>query len=91
MGAVWGLAHDVSRRQVYAAALAKRHVGFGPGGSGAIYRSIIQSPLHTQLLYDFDRQGIATRPKGLQREVATVLGKSAKDAAMYNLIGQISP
>lgn len=90
VGAVWGLAHDVSRRQVYAAALAKRHVGFGPGGSGAIYRSSIQSPLHTQLLYDFDRQGIATRPKGLQREVATVLGKSAKDAAMYNLIGQMS-
>ncbi len=37
VGATGGLAVQQSRGRVYAAALARRHVDYGPGGAGAIY------------------------------------------------------
>ncbi|MEM7050861.1 MAG: GEVED domain-containing protein [Acidobacteriota bacterium] len=39
LGPVWGLAYDRDRQFLYSAALLKRHVGLGPGGIGAIYRT----------------------------------------------------
>lgn len=38
VGAVYGLAYDARRKQLYAAAYHKRGVPFGPGGPGAIYQ-----------------------------------------------------
>ncbi|MCU0703499.1 MAG: Cna B-type domain-containing protein, partial [Fimbriiglobus sp.] len=38
LGAVYGVAYDPYRRDVYASAYFKRHVGFGPDGTGAVYR-----------------------------------------------------
>jgi len=38
LGAVWGLAWNPQTQTIYAAAFMKRHVGFGPGGAGAIYQ-----------------------------------------------------
>jgi Mg-chelatase subunit ChlD len=38
VGAVYGLAYDPARNQLYAAAYHKRATEFGPGGPGAIYR-----------------------------------------------------
>lgn len=38
VGAVYGLAYDAPRRQLYASAYLKRGVPFGPSGPGGIYR-----------------------------------------------------
>jgi Mg-chelatase subunit ChlD len=38
VGAVYGLAYDAPRHQLYAAAYLKRMAWFGPGGPGQIYR-----------------------------------------------------
>ena len=38
LGTVWGLAWNPQTQTIYAAAFMKRHVGFGPGGPGAIYQ-----------------------------------------------------
>lgn len=38
IGTTWGLAYARSAKQIYAAAFMKRHTGFGPGGTGAIYQ-----------------------------------------------------
>lgn len=38
VGAVYGLAYDAPRRQLYAAAYHKRGVPFGPAGPGGLYR-----------------------------------------------------
>ncbi len=38
VGATWGLAYQRHTDTLFAAAFLKRHVGFGPGGLGAIYR-----------------------------------------------------
>jgi hypothetical protein len=37
VGSVWGLAYSPQTQKVYAAAYMKKHVGFGTGGTGAIY------------------------------------------------------
>jgi LPXTG-site transpeptidase (sortase) family protein len=44
IGATWGMAYQRSTNTVFAAALAKRHAGFGPLGGGGIY-SIVVNPL----------------------------------------------
>jgi uncharacterized repeat protein (TIGR01451 family) len=38
VGTTWGLAYDQANSTLYAAAYMKKHAGFGPGGTGAIYR-----------------------------------------------------
>ncbi len=39
VGATWGLAYRQSAGTLYSAAFMKRHIGFGPAGTGAIYVS----------------------------------------------------
>lgn len=43
VGAVWGLAYQRSSRSFFAAAVLKRHAGFGPQGIGGIYRVDLSS------------------------------------------------
>ena len=38
VGPTWGLAHQRTSNSLFAGAFMKRHVGFGPSGTGAIYR-----------------------------------------------------
>ncbi|MGE0885993.1 MAG: SdrD B-like domain-containing protein [Blastocatellales bacterium] len=38
IGTTWGLAYAPSSRQLFAAAFMKKHTGFGPNGTGAIYK-----------------------------------------------------
>ncbi len=38
IGSTYGLAHDPSSNSIYVSAFMKRHTGFGPGGTGAIYK-----------------------------------------------------
>ncbi|MGG7667014.1 SdrD B-like domain-containing protein [Dyadobacter sp. BHUBP1] len=39
VGALWGVAYNKATGHLYSAALAKRHVGYGPLGTGGIYRT----------------------------------------------------
>lgn len=38
IGTTWGLAYAKSSRLIYASAFMKKHTGYGPAGTGAIYR-----------------------------------------------------
>ncbi len=38
VGTVWGLAYARGSRTLYASSFMKKHAGFGPGGTGAIYQ-----------------------------------------------------
>ncbi|HEV3081407.1 MAG TPA: SdrD B-like domain-containing protein, partial [Gemmataceae bacterium] len=38
VGTTWGLAYNAFSQNVYAAAFMKKHAGFGPSGTGAIYK-----------------------------------------------------
>ena len=39
VGSLWGLAYDRLSAKVYASAFMKRHAGYGPHGTGAIYQT----------------------------------------------------
>ena len=39
VGAVWGVAFQRTSQSLFSAAFQKRHMSFGPGGTGAIYRT----------------------------------------------------
>ncbi|MFN8358081.1 MAG: SdrD B-like domain-containing protein [Spirosomataceae bacterium] len=38
IGSTWGLAYGKQSKMLFASAVMKRHTGFGPGGTGAIYK-----------------------------------------------------
>lgn len=38
LGSVWGVAYNKKQNALYTSAFYKRHVGFGPGGLGGIYK-----------------------------------------------------
>jgi hypothetical protein len=54
LGAVWGLAWNPQTQTIYAAAFMKRHIGFGPGGPGAIYQ--ITSAGAVSIFHNFGAQ-----------------------------------
>ena len=57
LGSVMGLAYQKSENKIYSAAFTKRHVGYGPGGPGAIYVSSLsanqQSTTSNTLFFNF--------------------------------------
>lgn len=65
MGSVWGLAFDNRNNRVFVAAFSKRHVGFGPNGSGAIYvTNVVSSSTggNTTEFFNFSTIAGATAP-----------------------------
>lgn len=61
-GPTWGLAYQRSSKTLFAAAFQKRHSGFGPGGTGAIYAINRADPLNpiVSLFVDVQTLGIPT-------------------------------
>lgn len=52
IGSTWGLAYKKSSKELFSAAVVKRHTGLGPNGIGAIYRTNITGG-GSNLHYDF--------------------------------------
>ena len=68
LGSVYGLTSQKSTRTIFMAAYLKRHVGFGPNGIGAIYKSVVQAngtPGVASLLVDVNTIGlnVGTTPR----------------------------
>src|SRR5207245_555284 len=53
VGATFGLAQDPQSQAIFAAAFTKRHSGYGPGGTGAIYK-IDPATISSTLLVDLN-------------------------------------
>ncbi len=54
VGPTWGLANARSTKQLYAAAFMKKHSGFGPSGTGAIYKVDRANPGSVSLYADLN-------------------------------------
>ncbi|WP_421829160.1 SdrD B-like domain-containing protein [Larkinella sp.] len=89
VGSLWGLAYDRTSQRLYAAALAKRHAGFGPLGSGGIYRL---SPDDGTVLpfINLDALGFATAPANLKRDLGSTITRVSHDSLMFSLVGKCS-
>jgi hypothetical protein len=54
VGTTWGLAYARSTQQLYVSAFMKKHAGFGPGGTGAIYKVDRTNPGSVSLYADLN-------------------------------------
>ena len=71
VGALWAVAFNKTTQQLYSAAFAKRHVGYGPLGTGGIYRTNWKTRTTTNWV-DLKSLGIPTgedRHSGLKAAV----------------------
>lgn len=87
-GAIWGLAYDPARRVLYAAALAKRHSGFGPLGSGGLYQTDVERGTTTPLV-SLDALGVPTGPARLTRDLTAAYEGRMNDSLMYGWVGKM--
>lgn len=96
VGALWGVAFSRATGHLYSAALAKRHVGYGPLGTGGIYRTDWLTRRTVSWL-DLKTLGVPTgddHHEGLKRAVdsSNVDGKFMGDVGKLSLGGiDISP
>ncbi|WP_245536703.1 choice-of-anchor A family protein [Thiothrix nivea] len=88
IGTTWGLAHHESGNTLYAAALMKRHAGFGPGGPGAIYQ--VHAGTDGELGTTDDALGtLVTLNAGTDPHPATAAGDWFHDAASFDAVGKL--
>ncbi len=81
IGAVYGLAVHRAANKLFSAAFTKRHVGFGPGGPGGIYRTDLTT--NTSTLFTTLNAGPDPH-SGLPAEAGT----SNRDAGAFDAVGK---
>jgi hypothetical protein len=92
-GANWGVAYQRSSRIAFTASLLRRHSGFGPSGTGAIYPVDLTNPASPIYLpaINLDAMGFntGTDPRILEPLPADRIQPS-HDVAAYPLVGRMS-
>lgn len=91
MGSVFGLAFQKTSRTLFMAAYLKRHIGFGPNGIGAIYKSSVDAtgvPGAATLLVDVSSIGInvGTNPRTVALPAASNTRNA--DVGVFSEIGK---
>jgi len=91
LGSVYGLAYQKTTRTLFMSAYLKRHSGFGPGGIGAIYRTVIAAtgvPATATLLADVSSIGInvGTDPRTVALPAASATRNG--DANVFAEVGK---
>lgn len=89
VGSLWGLAYDRASGFLYGSALAKRHAGFGPLGSGGIYR-LTPAKGQVEPWINLDALGFPTRPPGLTRDLTGPVTSISHDSLLFSLVGKSS-
>ncbi len=94
VGATWGLAYQRSSRTLLAAAVVKRHVGFGAGGIGAIYRIDRDRVVPPGVLIDLNAAGyppgVAVGPDPRSPgDLGINEADPSRDPAAFDAIGKI--
>jgi hypothetical protein len=94
VGATWGLAYQRSSRTLMAAAVVKRHVGFGTGGIGAIYRIDRDRVAAPAVLIDLNASGypsgVAVGPDPRSPgDLAINEADPSRDPAAFDAVGKI--
>ncbi|MCU0491055.1 MAG: carboxypeptidase regulatory-like domain-containing protein, partial [Chloroflexaceae bacterium] len=93
IGSVWGLAYQRSTQTLYSAAFLKRHVGLGPNGLGAIYRTDGSASAAGSSTLFFDLASVpgmnlGTIPSNATRGLGGVLAPS-NDTAAFAAVGKV--
>ncbi|WP_071506648.1 SdrD B-like domain-containing protein [Arsenicibacter rosenii] len=92
VGSVWGLAYKKTTRQLFTAAFQKRHVGYGPGGAGAIYVTTLAADLQsgtTAATPFFNFSSVAGAGPALHGTLSTSAGEASYDIQSFSLVGKV--
>ena len=62
VGSLWGVAYQRATKTIFSAAVLRRHMGFGPGGTGAIYMMDVEDINNPSIIdiIDLDALGFDT-------------------------------
>lgn len=89
VGAVYGVAVARNTGSVFVSAFMKRYAAFGPGGTGAIYRSLPYSSTAAATLFLDINALMGANAAGVDPHPSTWL-TSSNDALSYDTVGKIS-
>ncbi len=91
MGSTWGIAYAKTSQDIFAAAMMKRHAGFGPLGIGGIYKVNHADPANPVLenWLDLAAEGvnIGSNPRTYQLPAGSA--DSSTDPAGFDAVGKI--
>ncbi len=91
VGSIWGLAYQRESKTLFSSAVLKRHVGLGPNGLGAIYRTTFPAGT-TSLFVDVTAIGVnvgqASVGSNSARGLPSSLTTSNLDATTFAQIGK---
>ena len=86
IGSTWGVAYSKKRKRIYTSAFAKRHVGIGPSGLGAIYIIDPNTTANGTLLATIPNAG--TLASNGTRGLGASTGTSV-DAPGFSAVGEV--
>jgi hypothetical protein len=95
MGATWGVAYQKTTKYVFAGAVMRRFAGFGPLGTGGIYKINMATPTAPTVGNWIDVKTIGintgndTRNATAANTLSTAPGTPAWDAEAFNKVGKI--
>jgi hypothetical protein len=96
LGATWGTAYQRATKTLYSSAVLRRFCGFGPLGTGGIYKTDMSNPSSNtgaSAFIDVTQIGIPTgidpRTANSCNSLATAVDAPAHDTAAANLVGKI--
>ncbi|MEL7221519.1 MAG: SdrD B-like domain-containing protein [Bacteroidota bacterium] len=87
IGSVYGVAQHRRAKKVFVGAVLRRHMGFGPDGSGAIY-VMDEDGSNLSLFLDLNQGGISTG--NITRDVSTGGTNPSRDADAFDGVGKTS-
>lgn len=94
-GSIWGTAFSKSQKMLYTAAFTKRFVGFGPGGSGAIYLTQLSGADFTTagspaLFYRFPDSEVGGASSAIHGALGVAPGAASFDTPAFDKVGKTS-
>jgi hypothetical protein len=95
MGATWAVAYQKSTKYAFAGATMRRFAGFGPLGTGGIYKMNMTTPTTPSVANWVDAKtigiptGTDTRNATTANALATAPGTPAYDVAAFNQVGKV--
>jgi len=91
IGSTWGIAYAKTSKDIYAAAMMKRHAGFGPLGIGGIYKVNHNDPANPVIenWLDLGTEGvnIGSNPRSYQLPAES--DASSTDPAGFDAVGKL--
>ena len=76
VGSLWGVSYERSTRTIFSSAVMRRHMGFGPGGTGAIYMMNVDDINNPSIVGTIDLNALGFNTGADPRTATTLPGET---------------